>query len=73
MALVKDAYIRRGILKDTDGEWPYRVPIQIVNPDGTDGPQTMASAPLESLITPGGPVIITNIRGEWVITGKRHP
>ncbi len=71
MALVKNAIIRRGVVKDADGEWPYRVPIMLIDTDGVDGPQAFASAPLETLVSPGGAVVVTSIRGEWVVTGKR--
>ncbi len=71
MALVKQAVIKRGIHQDANGEWPYRVPIMLLDADGVDGPQTMASAPLETLVSPGGAVVVTSIRGEWVLTGKR--
>ncbi len=71
MALVKQAIIKRSVAKDADGEWPYRVPIMLMDADGVDGPQAMASAPYEPLVSPGGAVVVTNIRGEWVVTGKR--
>ncbi len=71
MADVKQAIVKRSITLDANGEWPYRVPIMLIDADGVDGPQAMASAPYEPYISPGGAVVVTNIRGEWVVTGKR--